>query len=51
MHVAAPRRPASVLSWPDTDLSKMGGLHEGLASVQKRLDSIVQALAANGINI
>lgn len=50
-HVAAPQGPASVLSWPDSDLTKMGDLHEGFASVQRRLDSIVQALVANGIDI
>lgn len=32
-------------------LSNMGDLREGLGSVQRRLDSVVQALAANGINI
>lgn len=37
---------------PVTDhLSKTGDLHEGLGSLQRRLDSVVQALAANGINI
>lgn len=50
-HIAASQGPASVLSWPDSDLTKMGDPHEGFASVQRRLDSIVQALAANGINI
>ena len=49
--VAASQGGASALSWPDSDLTKMGDLHEGLASVQRRVDSVVQALAANGINI
>ena len=51
MHAAASQGPASVLAWANSDLSKMGDLHEGFASVQRRLDSVVQALAANGINI
>lgn len=51
MHAAASQGPASVVPWANGDLSKMGDLHEGVASVQRRLDSVVQALAANGINI
>lgn len=51
MPAPASQSPASVPHLPNIDLSTVGDLHRGLGSVQKRLDSVVQALAANGINI
>lgn len=51
IHVPAHQALLSVQPQADADLSRMSDLHEGFASVQRRLDSVVQALAAHGINI
>ncbi|KAL3156848.1 hypothetical protein ABBQ38_001117 [Trebouxia sp. C0009 RCD-2024] len=37
--------------YPEALVNKMGDVQESYALVQKRLDSVVKALAANGINI
>lgn len=43
--------PASISPHPEPDVSNMGDVQESCASVQRSLESVVKALAANGINI
>ncbi|KAL3132628.1 hypothetical protein ABBQ32_009153 [Trebouxia sp. C0010 RCD-2024] len=41
----------SINPYPEAVMNKMDDVQEGYALVQQRLDSVVRALAANGINI
>lgn len=41
----------SLASHSTSDVSRMGDVQDSYVSVQQRLDSIVKALAANGVNV